>query len=292
MRPQRGPSAAAGQAAGAAVAVDGGTEATTGRAALAEGWNESGYLTLRQVTPVAEIERVRALVEELFARRVGREVGDFLDLAGDDREAEAAGLPQLLMPTKYAPELSSGRLREDAERIARRILGDGVVSEGEHVILKPALVGAETPLHQDEAFWSGNLDYQSLSLWFPLQDVTAEGGCMHYVAGSHRLGVLPHHSVDGDPTKNGLEIDQPERFEPIAEPLMRGDVTAHHCRTIHGAGANRTSHPRFAYIFGFGLPAERAAEPRDFYWLREKRTLREERARQHGFELTKMRPEA
>lgn len=254
-------------------------------------YREQGFLALAGVVDSAEITRVRDIFERLFRSQAGRQTGDFLDLAGADDDVSAATLPQILMPLKYAPELERCSLRDAARQIARGLLGDGIQDEGEHAILKPAHGGPETPLHQDEAFWSDATDYDSLSVWFPLQDVSDENGCMRFVPRSHQLGVFPHHSVDGDVRKNGLEIDHATGFDTAPVQLAAGGATVHHCRTIHGAGPNSTASPRFAYIFGFGLPARRSDTLRDFYWLREKQLRREERARLEGFELTKMRPE-
>jgi len=252
--------------------------------------DETGFLTVERATHGGEIAWVRSIVEGLFERRAGIERGDYLDLVGDDLQPGEARLPQILMPVNYAPELAGCRLRADAEEMARCILGQEIRYEGEHVIAKPP-GGPATHLHQDEAFWSGGVDYTSISIWFPLQDVTAENGCICYVPGSHRLGVLPHHSIDDDVSTNGLEIDGAGSFAPVAVPLGVGGATIHHCRTIHGALSNVSRTVRYAYIFGFGLEAVRAAEPRNYYWLSQKKSLREERARKEGFELTKMRPE-
>jgi ectoine hydroxylase-related dioxygenase (phytanoyl-CoA dioxygenase family) len=254
-------------------------------------FESSGYLVIRNATPVEEVERVRGIVASLVERRAGDERGDFLDLVGSDRPGEEARLPQILMPIRYAPEIANGRLREDAERIARELLGGPVIYEGEHIITKPPQISPETPLHQDEAHWGERTDYNSLSIWFPLQDTHEENGCLRFVPGSHKLDVQPHRSVGGDPRINGLELAEPQRFQPISEPLLAGGATVHHCRTIHGACSNRSPRPRYAYIMGFGLQARPRAEPRDFYWLKEKQLLREERARQGGYELTRMRPE-
>jgi len=254
-------------------------------------YRENGYLILDSCVSADEIGRVKGIVERLFQIRAGRHNGDFLDLAGTDDDSEEATLPQILMPVKYSPELAECALREAALRIARDLLGDFVHCEGEHAIMKPRLGGAETPFHQDEAFWSDLTEYDSLSVWFPLQDVAEDNGCMRFVTRSHLLGVLPHRSVYGDIRRNGLEIQDSTEFSWVSASLKVGGATVHHCRTVHGAGPNRTEHDRFAYIFGFGLPARRATVGRDFYWLREKQLQREERARREGFALTKMRPE-
>jgi ectoine hydroxylase-related dioxygenase (phytanoyl-CoA dioxygenase family) len=195
------------------------------------------------------------------------------------------------MPVKYAPQLESSGLRDAAASIACQLLGDSICPEGEHAIMKPAFHGSATHMHQDEAYWGDATDYTSLSVWVPLQPVNLQNGCMHFVAGSHLQGIVPHHSVDSDVTKNGLEVVHPEQFQATPCPLPVGGATVHHCRTIHGAGANSTSEDRFAYIFGFGLPARPASEPRNYYWLREKRLRREERVLAEGLTPTRMRPE-
>ncbi|MDB6042320.1 MAG: Deoxyhypusine synthase [Gammaproteobacteria bacterium] len=66
------------------------------------------------------------------------------------------------------------------------------------MILKPAHQGGATPWHQDEAYRvAPDFDYRQVSIWVPLQDATLENGCMMYIPGSHRSGVLPHRSRGG-----------------------------------------------------------------------------------------------
>lgn len=254
-------------------------------------YEESGYLTLPSIANKTELLSIRNICAALMAKQTGFECGDFLDLAGDDVDPAKATLPQLLMPSKYDPRLNCMGLKNLACEIAQELLGDAVVAEGEHVILKPAGIGAVTPLHQDEAFWSDETDYQSLSIWFPLQNVDHHNGCLHFVPGSHRLGIFPHHHVMENKTYNGLEVDNSDQFHPIPAPLKLGSATVHHCRTLHGGSPNQSSEPRYAYIFGFGLPAKPAKKPRNYYWLRSKEVLRERRATEQGYELTKMHPE-
>lgn len=254
-------------------------------------YRHQGYLVLQNAASSEEVSKVRAVLERLFSARAGSQNGDFLDLAGTDEDPSRAALPQILMPVKYAPELDSCGLRDTASEIATQLLGEGVEYQGEHAIMKPPYHGAETALHQDEAFWSESTEYESLSVWFPLQDVSDENGCISFIPGSHLEGVLRHRSVDGDARKNGLEVENQDGLTVVPIALAAGGATVHHCRTIHGAGRNRTAQARLALIFGFGLPGRPSKVQRDFYWLKEKKLLREERARTEGFELTKMRPE-
>jgi ectoine hydroxylase-related dioxygenase (phytanoyl-CoA dioxygenase family) len=220
---------------------------------------------------------VRQIYDRLFAERAGRADGNQFDLAGTDEEDKEATLPQILGPVKYAPELAHFQFRANALAIARRLLGPEAEARGEHAILKPAHIGAETPWHQDEAYWDPGLEYNSISIWFPLQEATVENGCMQFIPGSHRRGVQPHHSINNDPRIHGLVIDEVDPTKAVACPIPAGGVTIHHCRAAHYAGPNQTNAPRRAYILIFAIPPKKRGAARDFYWQREKQTAREER---------------
>ncbi|GAA4438916.1 phytanoyl-CoA dioxygenase family protein [Actinokineospora soli] len=107
--------------------------------------------------------------------------------------------------------------------------------------------GRPTPWHQD--FPYGNRDRsEQVNLWIALEDIPVDGGALRYLSGSHRRGAL------------GRALDAPERdllaqypdlveefpVSPTTE-IRRGDVLAHHGLTVHGAPANTTASPRWAY---------------------------------------------
>jgi len=246
-----------------------------------EFYRENVFLVVEGVTNEGELEWMRKIYDRIFAQRVGREVGDQFDLGGSDEEGKEAVLPQILSPSKYAPELKEGLFRVNGLAIARQLLGDDAQLQGEHAILKPAKYGAATPWHQDEAYWGEQMEYNSFSMWIPLQDATVENGCMWFVPGSHRLEVQPHHSIGHDVRVHGLELDElPEMSKAVACPVRAGGCTIHSNRTMHYAGANRSDVPRRALILSFGIkPVPHVGEARDFYWNRMKQTPREARAK-------------
>jgi phytanoyl-CoA hydroxylase len=249
-----------------------------------------GYLVVNDTIAAADARATRSIAAGLYRRRAGRAAGDFLDLAGDDENPSDARLPQILMPVKYASQLAASPMKAIAWSIARDLLGEDAAYQGEHLIIKPPRSGAETLPHQDQAFWSGALGYESVSVWVPLQDVRENDGCLYFAPGSHLGGVRDHRPAGGDPLCNSLELVD-AHIDRRTEPMRVGALSVHHCRTIHGAGPNVGPRTRFAYIYGFGLPTTPAAEPRDFSWLQAQRTARQTRAEAGGYALTKMRPE-
>ena len=244
-------------------------------------YRNNGFLVLRSITTEEEVARMRQAYDRIFSSRAGREVGDQYDLAGSDEEGAQAVLPQIMNPSKYAPELKVGLFRANGLAIARQLLGEQVQTISEHAIFKPAQYGAETPWHQDEAYRDPNLQYTSFALWIPLQEATIENGCMWFVPGSHLQDVRPHHSIGYDMRVHGLEIDDPPTMDKAVPcPIPAGGCTIHANRTLHYAGANRSDTPRRALIINYAVePKPWNGAPRDFYWNRLKQPPRAARAR-------------
>jgi ectoine hydroxylase-related dioxygenase (phytanoyl-CoA dioxygenase family) len=243
-------------------------------------YHREGYLALEAITTPEEVEWLRGIYDRLFESRAGRERGDQFDLGGTDEEGSEARLPQILNPSMYAPELKEGLFRTNAFAVARQLLGEGTEPMGEHAIFKPARTGAETPWHQDEAYWDPTLDYTSMSIWIPLQPATLENGCMQFIPGSHQQQVQTHHTINHDPRIHGLEVDAIDTSGAVACPIPAGGATIHHNRILHYAGPNNSDIPRRALILMFGTKPTQRAEERDFYWNTQKQTPADERARQ------------
>ena len=245
-------------------------------------FHREGYLAIPAITTQEEVARLRVIYDRLFARNAGRDEGNQFDLAGTDEEGKEQSLPQLLNASKYAPELLTFQIRSNALAIAHQLIGDDAKPQIDHAILKPGPSGAATAWHQDEAYWGAEYDYNTISIWVPLQEATLENGCMQFIPHSHRLEVLPHHSINNDPRIIGLEVDdgQMDVRQAVPCPLPPGGATIHPGRTFHYTSPNRTTQPRRAYIMTFGSAPKPRATPRDFYWMRGRTPAREERARQ------------
>ncbi|HWD41264.1 MAG TPA: phytanoyl-CoA dioxygenase family protein [Fimbriimonas sp.] len=241
----------------------------------------NGFLAITEpITTAGEIAQVRDIYDDIFSRRAGRESGDQFDLAGTDEEGKQAALPQILNPSKYAPQLDEGQFLKTAQSIVKQLLGPEAGLGIGHAIFKPAGVGAATPWHQDEAYWDPTLDYVSVSVWMPLQEATIENGCLWFMPGSNRWPVVPHQSIGGDVRIHGLEIvDTSVLKDPVACPLPPGGVTIHLNKTAHYAGPNQSGIPRRALIMMGGLAARPYPVQRSFPWNEVKETAREERAK-------------
>ncbi len=245
-------------------------------------FQQEGYLAIDALTTPEDVAELRVIYDRIFEQRAGRDEGNQFDLAGTDEEGRKAALPQILNPAKYAPELLESVLIRNATAAAKQLLGDEAVCRFAHAIYKPPRTGAETPWHQDAAYWSPEWIHKSISIWVPLQPATPENGCMEFVPGSQRQDVVPHQSINNDPRVHGLELT-PEELAKLGEnivacPLPPGGATFHGGYMLHHAGANRSDIPRRALILSAGAPGEKRNPPRRFPWMEEKKTARMERA--------------
>lgn len=245
-----------------------------------EFFRDNGFLTLEAITTKDEVGRMREIYDRLFEQRVGWDRGSQFDLAGTDEDGQPR-LPQLLAPSTFEPQLKDTLYRKNAQAIARQLLGDDMQDKvNEHMIYKPPRIGAETPWHQDQAYHDPNYYCRSVNFWMPLDDVTIESGCLQFVPGSHKSDVLPHHSIGHNPRIHGLEVDDPQQRaeKAVACPVPAGGATLHAAYMLHYAGPNHTDIPRRAYTLVFRQHRKQRDVPCDNYWIRERRTARDERA--------------
>lgn len=236
-------------------------------------FRENGFVAIERITTDEEVEWLGAIYDFLFDGKRGAFDGGYFDLS---RPYEAEGddlLPQVLTPEYKFPQLRETVYWRNARRVAAALLA---VDEADlhgwgHMILKPARRGHETPWHQDEAYWSPSKTYAAVGAWMPLDEATVESGCLHFVPGSHRGPVLPHHHIGDDPAVHGLEADDPDTSGAVAVPIPAGAATFHHHRMIHYAGPNTTERDRRAYANEFQLAPVPAAAVEERPWVDEGR---------------------
>lgn len=231
-----------------------------------------GYLAIDAIMSPDEIERVKRIYDELFADSSGRTAPDKYNLAGGKKPT----LPQILTPSKYAPDLLQTQMVANLKAMVRQLLGDAAYMTGDHAINKPPHSGAPTPWHQDEAYWNPAKEYEALSVWIPLQPATRQNGCMYFVPGSHRLEVVEHRPIGGDPTVVGLEVapGAADLNTAVACELPPGGATFHYSRTFHYTPPNTSNDYRRAYIASASLPEKVRAVPRVFPWQERQRAAK------------------
>jgi hypothetical protein len=221
--------------------------------AQVESFRVRGFLAIDRITDEDEL----AWLREAYAKLLddGRTLR--LRYTGETPAGAAAEITQIFVPELQCPEILQTAYIRNGQRLAASLLGvdeADVAYGGVMLIYKPAGAGLEAPFHQDEAYWEfpGERLSHSVSCWMPLDPVTVDSGCMQFVPRSHGLEVMRHRRKA--PTEP-LELDEPYDVSgAVPCPLPPGGATFHHCRTVHGTGANVSDGPRRAFTTIFHGP--------------------------------------
>ena len=177
-----------------------------------------------------------------------------------ENRSDRTSLKQIQQMGVYDPWfhdlLTTGPFRETAE-----ILLDGpVVPKNLQYFNKPPGIGRPTPAHQDG--WYFMLDpCEAVTMWFALDDVDEENGCVRYARGSHRHGLLEHRRTETLGFSQEI-VSYPASFDQeceVACPARSGDMLAHDALTVHRADGNKSAN-RSRRALGFIYYSERARE--------------------------------
>lgn len=121
----------------------------------------------------------------------------------------------------------------------------------DQIFWKPAKQGGVVAWHQDYSYWTRTKPVAHLTCWCGLDDSTKENGCLQYIPGSHKWGLLPKPVIAGElhGIKDYLSEAQKQQFEnPSYAEVKAGEAIFHHSLTLHGSGANTSSRPRRAFV--------------------------------------------
>jgi hypothetical protein len=134
---------------------------------------------------------------------------------------------------------------------ASQLLGArGVRFWHDQLFCKPARHGGVVAWHQDYSYWTRTGPIQHLTCWVGLDDATTENGCLYYVPGSHRWGLLDKPELAGDMEglNQYLTEEQKAEFRPVPIELKKGYATFHHPLMVHGSYENRSDRQRRAFV--------------------------------------------
>lgn len=234
-------------------------------------YRDNGFLAVQRLTTDEELEWLREVYDQLLAMPPTGLLDGIFDLARPYGTTDKPLLGQLLVPERIVPQIHQTRMWRNARHIASKLLGieTAKCESWGHIIFKGANSPAETPWHQDEAYWDVTKDYNALGSWFALDDVDTNNGCLWFVPGSHKGEVLPHmHGGGNDPNVHVLLFSEPvDTSAGVPVPLTAGGMTFHHARTHHYAGVNNTPRVRRAWANEFQTTPIPRAVPKEFPWI-------------------------
>lgn len=244
-----------------------------------DSYRENGFLVISDFLDGAEVEHLRTILadavqargharvpSEMVVQPVGApqpagEAGAharppddrrrLLDAFSKHRRAWTRVLSQHINLWQTDDKVREFSLDPRLGRTASQLGGvGGIRMWHDQTMIKPPW-GEPTGWHMDTPFFSFTHPGAS-TFWFALADADLRNGCMHYIAGSHKLRV----GKKGNMQLDGLPLLNPEwEFaDPVACPVRAGAMIVHNGDTAHAAGANMTPAPRPAFAISW-MPA-------------------------------------
>lgn len=131
----------------------------------------------------------------------------------------------------------------------------------DQVFAKPPHHPGVVPWHQDYSYWTRTAPACHITLNLMLDDADESSGCVQFVPGSHRLGLLP--KLPFDAPLEAIRAHVPAdfvRWQPVPMRLRAGQASIHHSHVLHGSDQNRSDRWRRAVVCNYMGPHVRVAD--------------------------------
>ncbi len=221
----------------------------------------NGFLTVRDVLSAEEIEALAAHTDLIAAGKVAHIPETSIQLEKMFREGTRNITDQVLSVRKlfnlavYDEVMWSHVTNPRIVDIIVDLLGsDDIKLYGDQLFMKAPVTGTEQPWHQDSASWRDIFPMDLVTAWTSIDHAMVENGCLNFVPGTHRWGMMRHKQLAWF-----LEDLGSDQWPVVAAPLRPGSISFHHSLVLHQSNANLSGQRRRGYAVHY----MRAASQRD-----------------------------
>lgn len=226
---------------------------------------ENGFVIMRQLIEPEVVQGVRDSLTELVDRLAAKLMAEGKIHDSYPHEPFEKRLYRIVehhledAPKIYRPELHLKGFyhlffHKKLLNMAQELLGDEIRLYPNYSV-RPKLPDFEAVRvlwHQDGGYTDtegGNRGVDTLrmvNVWTPLVSATVENGCMQFVPGTHKLGVVPHIQKNEYYLEIADEHLQPHLPQAIDIELEPGDVVLFHNLLFHQGLPNHSDHIRWS----------------------------------------------
>lgn len=214
-------------------------------------YHRDGAAIIREVIPPEWLDFMRAAIARIM-RRSDTQCHNF------SRDGEPRFFSQFF-PWMFDDAFKAWALHGPLVDVARQALDEArsLVFFFDQIFAKEPGCTTDTPWHQDLPYLPV-VGEQHLRIWVPFDRVTAEGGAVHYLRGSHSWNTIyrpadfRQDQATTDPLFQTSDLAIPDftaeydRHDWLVGETEPGDLILHHPRTVHGGFGNVTDNLRRA----------------------------------------------
>jgi ectoine hydroxylase-related dioxygenase (phytanoyl-CoA dioxygenase family) len=195
-----------------------------------------GWVVVRGAVSPDRVSELERAVDEIYQAHPPAPAGQVWEVAGISRIS--------------APIAAHARDAAIAQRAAEALGCARVKVLQDTVLVKAAGIGGPVAWHQDHTY-TGYIDpARAVSVRLALTDCRLDNGCLEVIDGSQAWGLLGDvraltetHVADA---LGPAALHWQDRVTPIE--LAPGDISIHHCLTLHRSGENRSARTRKTLI--------------------------------------------
>ena len=143
--------------------------------------------------------------------------------------------------------------------VVAALLGPDLIVWDSDVFIKEPRSEGFASWHQDLRYW-GVDSHDAVTAWIALTDATGEMGCMRFLPGSHREGLLDHADTFARGnllTRGQTAARRIDESEAVPGALRAGEMSVHHGLTLHASTPNRSGRRRVGLAVRYATPAMR-----------------------------------
>ena len=191
-----------------------------------------GWLVVRGAVSRERVAELAAAVESIEAALPPAAAGQVWEVAHASR---------------ISPAIASHTHDAEIARHAAAALGCARVQLLQDTLLvKAARVGGAVAWHQDHTYTGYLSPARVVSVRLALTDDDVERGCLEVIDGSHAWGLLGDvRALTETRVADALGVEAAKWSEHVVRlELEPGDLSIHHCLTLHRSAPNASAHPR------------------------------------------------
>lgn len=213
-------------------------------------YHENGYVILDPVFDDDELETLGRAADEL-GKRSGPLVPDSPRVRLEEETVGGRLIIRKIEPIiDVVPALKE--LVNDPRMTgpAAQIFEEDVYLFEDKLNYKPPFVGEKYFLHQDYAYWQNYTD-RLITVTLLLDDATPENGCLRFVPGSHKKGLIPRENDDPRIIQRNVDPSV-----AVDAPGLAGGLVVFSCYTAHHSYDNLTDKGRRVILYTYNPVSE------------------------------------
>ncbi len=151
-----------------------------------------------------------------------------------------------------------------------QVLGPDLLVWSVEFFIKEPGTAKTVSWHQDITYWGMGETDEEVTAWLALSDVSVQAGCMRFLPGSHKGGIVDHTDTFGADNllSRGQEIGGVDESRAVHGPLAPGQMSLHHGRCFHASGPNQSDDRRIGCAIRYVTPDVRQPDmARDYAML-------------------------